>query len=185
MTIDWDFISRHEGGCRLSGYVPAAATSQSGVTVATGVDLGQRSSRDLQNMGLPQALQAKLAPYCGLRAAAAQRALAALPLSLTPEEARLLDEAAARPIFNALRRAHDAATAPGAFDRLPDAIQTALASVAYQYGANLQKRTPRFWRAATRQDWTACILELEDFGDAYARRRRDEAALIRRCLTTG
>lgn len=184
MAIDWDFISRHEGGCRLAAYVPAAATSKSGVTVATGVDLGQRSSRDLQNLRLPQSLQATLAPYCGLQGAAAQRALADLPLKLSAEDARRLDEAVARPLFDALRQGYDAAAGPGAFDRLPDGIQTALASLAYQYGANLQRRTPKFWNAAVARNWNACIQELEDFGDAYATRRKTEAALIRRSLTS-
>lgn len=184
MAINWDFISRQEGGCLLSAYVPAAGTSKSGVTVATGVDLGQRSASDLQQLGLPPKLQARLAPYCGLRGAAAKRALSDLPLSLSAEDARILDEAVARPIFRSLRISYDAATGRGSFERLPEGIQTALASIAYQYGPNLQRRTPRFWRAATAQDWDACIQELEDFGDAYAARRKTEAALIRGCLTS-
>lgn len=183
MAIDWDFISRHEGGCILTGYVPAAATSKSGVTVATGVDLGQRSSRDLQMLGLPVKLQSRLAPYCGLKGAAAARALLDLPLRLTAEEARQLDQAVARPLFDTLRKSYDAAAGAGVFDRLPDGIQTALASLAYQYGAHLQRRTPRFWSAAVARDWLACIRELEDFGDAYPTRRRTEAALMRRTLS--
>ncbi len=43
MAIDWDFISSLEGDQRLAGYVPAADVSESGVTIATGVDLGQRN----------------------------------------------------------------------------------------------------------------------------------------------
>ena len=39
--IDFTFIEKLEG-YRLEGYVPDAENSQSGVTIASGFDLGQR-----------------------------------------------------------------------------------------------------------------------------------------------
>jgi hypothetical protein len=51
--IDYSFLSDLEGGRTTIGYVPAAAVSKSGVTIATGFDLGQRSEADLKRLGLP------------------------------------------------------------------------------------------------------------------------------------
>jgi hypothetical protein len=45
--IDFNFISRLEGGRHTRGYVPNPETSRSGVTVGTGVDLGQMGDQDL------------------------------------------------------------------------------------------------------------------------------------------
>lgn len=181
MNIDWTFISKHEGHRLLYGYVPSSG--KSGVTIATGVDIGQRSVQDLERWHVPPDLLARLSCYCGLTGAAAVAALQHNPLTVAEHEAEAIDRAAAGPIFETLRAQYDRATAHARFDDLPAGIQTALASVAYQYGANLARRTPKFWAMATRADWDACIRELENFGDRYPTRRRAEAALIRNSLS--
>ncbi len=38
--IDYKFLSDREGGRKLLGYVPHGGGSKSGVTIATGFDLG-------------------------------------------------------------------------------------------------------------------------------------------------
>ena len=70
------------------------------------------------------------------------------------------------------------AAVPGAraFHDLPWQAQTVIASVAYQYGDNLPRATPRFWAKAVAQDWPALADALENFGDAFAPRRRQEAS---------
>lgn len=181
MNIDWKFISQHEGYCLLHGYVPPSG--KSGVTISTGVDIGQRSVKDLERWRLPPDLLARLSCYCGLTGAAAIAELKRIPLTVAKDEAEVIDRAAAGPIFETLRTRYDRIADHSRFDELPAGIQTALASVAYQYGANLARRTPRFWAAATRADWDACIRELENFGDKYPTRRRAEAALIRNSLS--
>ena len=50
-NIDWDFITEQEGGRILKGYLPDKK-SKSGVTIATGFDLGQRNESDLQGLSL-------------------------------------------------------------------------------------------------------------------------------------
>ena len=95
--IDWAFIGSLEGQSVLDGYVPDPNGSQSGVTVATGVDLGQMDKEALRALELPIALARKLAPYVGLKGATATMALASMPLSLTPDEAATLDGAARYP----------------------------------------------------------------------------------------
>ncbi|WP_393941438.1 pesticin C-terminus-like muramidase, partial [Shewanella sp. S23-S33] len=42
--VNFGFISGLEGGPILQGYVPDPKNSNSGVTIATGFDLGQRSA---------------------------------------------------------------------------------------------------------------------------------------------
>lgn len=49
--IDWKFIAAREGAEVLIGYVPmknGKVFGISGVTIATGVDLGQRNESDLK-----------------------------------------------------------------------------------------------------------------------------------------
>lgn len=64
--IDYAFISDLEGGRQLVGYVPAVDVSRSGITIATGFDLGQRNESDLRRLGFAPSLVAQLRPYLGL-----------------------------------------------------------------------------------------------------------------------
>ena len=63
--------------------MPASGVSKSGVTVATGFDLGQRNETDLRTLGLPSDLITTLKPYLGRKAKDAQDALAKAPLTIT------------------------------------------------------------------------------------------------------
>jgi len=192
-AVDFGVLARFEGRV-ATGYVPThtrppnrgEAIGQSGVTVGMGVDLGCRQEDDLLRLGLDPSLLVKLRPYLGKRRQAAQRALAACPLRLTGDEVLALDAAVASEIIGRLAARYDAALTcvPCArrFHELPWQAQTVLASLAWQYGENLPRATPRFWALATRQDWRAVIAELECFGDAYAPRRRQEAKLLREML---
>ena len=187
--VDMEFLTRLEGSVSY-GYVPThrsgpkkgEAIGRSGVTVGIGCDLGGRSEEDLLRLGLPIALVDKLKPYLGKRRREAQQALACRPLRLSHEEAAMVSAAIAAEIFGRLAARYDAAVAglPGArrFSELPWQAQTVIGSVAYQYGDNLPRATPRFWTVAVTQDWPALVRALENFGDAYAPRRRREAALL-------
>jgi len=67
IDVDWGFISDREGGQVLTGYVPNASGSQSGVTIGTGVDLGQRSDVDKYlckiNLTIKKSLRCKIFQY--------------------------------------------------------------------------------------------------------------------------
>ena len=63
--IDYKFIGELEGGRLTKGYVPAPTVSRSGVTIATGFDLGQRNENDLKSLNLSVGLIDKLKPYAG------------------------------------------------------------------------------------------------------------------------
>jgi hypothetical protein len=182
--VDWDFVALREGGQRLEGYIPAAG--RSGVTIATGVDLGQRSAADIEKLALGEDLKAKLRPYAGKRRRSARRFLKRHPLRLTLAEAAALDRAVRRTLLESLTSSYrDDVSGEAklrAFESLPAEAQTVIASLAHQYGPHLHRATPRFWKWVTSQDWEKAVAELEDFGDRYATRRLTEAELLKRIL---
>src|SRR5215510_13912332 len=92
-NIDYNFLSAREGGCITTGYVPNPTGSKSGVTLATGFDLGARTEADLTRLGLSSSLVAKLKPYLGKKGSDAVDALKNAPLSVTLPEARQIDKA--------------------------------------------------------------------------------------------
>lgn len=183
VAVDWSFISDREGGLATRGYVPRQADGtvigQSGVTIGCGVDLGQHGAPTLAAWDLPDGVIEKVRPYLGLRREAAVKVLADAPLELSEDEAAALTAGARQMILLDVASRYDrAAAGRRRFVDLSPGAQTALVSVAYQYGARLDLRTPRFWSRAVGGDEAAMRAELESFGDAYRTRRRAEAALI-------
>ena len=188
--IDWAFISAREGGQYLTGYVPDPTGSRSGVTIATGFDLGGRTVQSLRQMlGANHPVIGQLIPYLGLTGQAAETALTANPLTISQAHADDIDRAAKQDALNRLRTQYNLAIAQenarraqtrpptpplAMFDLLPDRAQTVIASVTFQYGTPWI-RTPTFWGHAVQQDWAAVIRELRNFGDRYPSRRNIEA----------
>lgn len=179
--IDYKFLSDLEGGCKTTGYVPAAALSKSGVTIATGFDLGQRSESDLTRLGLPAVLTIKLKPYLGKKGQDAATLLKKTPLVITADQGKVIDKTVKSAHVQSLKAKYISSpynTAKKAFFDLPAEAQTAICSVSFQYGANLNLSAPKFWKAASAQDWPATVKVLKAFGDAYPTRRNKEAALL-------
>lgn len=176
--INSDFIGRLEG-YETVGYVPKpdGGAIESGVTIASGFDIGQRSSQSL-----PPSLRAKLAIYCGYTGHAAINFLNSFPLSLTDEECRVVNEYAHKEAMDRLLRSWPASAVP--FSCLADECQTVVASVAFQYGS-LAKRCPNFWRQVTTGDWHGSLKNLRNFGDAFSTRRNKEADLLESRLDEG
>lgn len=170
--VNFGFISGLEGGCSTVAYVPDPDHSNSGVTVASGFDLGQRSKFDLAQL-LPPELAARLRPYAGLKGQKAVQALELYPLTLDAEDAELIDRCAKAEAINRLQQRYDAVSRMP-FASLPEQAQTVIASVAFQYG-DLASRCPRFWAAAVNADIDGMAIELRDFGDRYQSRRHREA----------
>lgn len=191
LAVDWRFISQREGGQALNGYVPADAPggTESGVTIATGVDLGQWSAAEIHAFELDPALEAKLLPYADKRGDDAKVALRGTRLTLTSAEADALDAAAHGSLLRRVETAYDrdAVQAGNArdFRDLPPEAQTVIASIATQYGPNLAGATPRFWAAVTGGRWTDAVAELRDFGDDYPSRRNVEADLLEQAIARG
>lgn len=178
-NIDYKFLSELEGGSKTTGYVPAASISKSGVTIATGFDLGQRQESDLKALNLDAALITKLKPYLGVTGTSAQALIKKSPLSITPVQAQAIDKAVKSAHVSQIKTKYD--SVPGnkkKFVDLPPQAQTVIASISFQYGVNLNTRAPKFWKAVTSQDWPETIKLLKAFGDAYPTRRKKEATLL-------
>jgi hypothetical protein len=184
MAINWKFIANLEGGQCLTGYVPEPEKSKSGVTVGTGIDLGQMTETQIEALDIPDTLKRKLTPYAGKIKAEAVAYLQTYPLTITEQEAEALDGAIKRREVQTLVARYDGAIAASAvkFDALPIEVQTVIASVAFQYGTSLDKRTPKFWAAVTSQNWNTTVDVLKNFGDHYSKRRNQEAALLAKIL---
>lgn len=175
--IDWGFIGTLEGN-RLTGYVPDAANSKSGVTVASGVDLGNMTAQEFGKLSSP--LQLKVRPYFGLKGAAASARLSQFPLSLSAQDAAELDSIAQTADLDNIIF-HYATLSGKQFNDLTNAAQTVLASVGFQYG-NVWDDCPKFWQAACDQNYVGMIAELNHFDDNYPTRRKKEADYLLRSL---
>lgn len=174
--IDYDFISELEG-FEIVGYVPDYKHSNSGVTIACGFDIGQRSIKELHYMFecYPDILD-QLIPYTGLKGEKAVIYLKEHPLRITTEEAKIINKAVHLRSAEILWKRWVQATNE-AFNTLPPEVQTVIASVAFQYG-NLEKRCPNFWHQVTKHYWNDALQNLRNFGDRYSTRRNKEADLL-------
>jgi hypothetical protein len=179
-VIDWLFISAREGGQALHGYVPKAVAGgdKSGVTIGDGIDLGYYENKAFET--LPSPLQDRLLPYLDLIGARARAALAQRPLTVTLDEAVLIETPKRQAMAAELSRRY-LRSAASPFESLPDAAQTVMMSVTWQYGTPWA-RCPHFWNLCCAQDWPAVHAELMHFGDAYASRRELEAAYLKHGL---
>jgi GH24 family phage-related lysozyme (muramidase) len=174
--VDFDFIKAQEG-FETQSYVPkdkeGNVLGKSGVTVASGYDLGQKSLSDLE--GLSESLIEKLAPYLGVKGKQADAI--ANNLILTKAEADIINQFSKEKELEKISKKWKDATGTE-FSELDGNKQTVIASVAFQYGSNLDKATPNFWKQVTSGDWKGAKENLLDFGDAYSSRRKREASLI-------
>ena len=177
--IDFKFIGELEGGSKVEGYVPAASVSKSGVTIATGFDLGQRGESDLKSLKLSSDLIDKLKPYLGVKSKEAQALLKKTPLTISRKQATEIDKAVkSSHVKKLVDKYNKASVNKKKFSELPAQAQTVIASVSFQYGTNLSSRAPKFWKAVTSQDWPETTKILKKFGDTYPTRRKKEAALM-------
>ena len=181
-----EFLRRHENlpphhKPILNGYVPkrnGVPIGQSGVTIATGCDLGQQTPESLLKMGVPQTLAARLIPYCGLRRDAAVAKLSTLPLVISEDAADAIDSAVIGSYIREVQARFDRDAGSSRFVDLPKEVQAALVSLRYQLGFG---GFPRTWALIVAGNYHGAISELRDptkWGGQYMDRRRDEAALL-------
>lgn len=208
--LDYGIISKHEGP-RSIPYIPGKSKADmpspnSGVTVATGVDLSEHMAAELRDWGVSEDTIARLAPFLkpdgssgvGLKGAAAAARLSqfnaenptsdGLPVYAIPmPDALAMDNGALRSIEGLVRQAYNATGPAILFEQLPRSIQTAIVDVAYQNGPDLARRAPAFWRDVTSGGWSAAADELHNWtktqkADPNAirtRRQGDDEELIR------
>jgi hypothetical protein len=143
-------VSEFEGGQQLKAYPPPARGS--GVTVATGIDLGQRSLAELKDLGISEPLIKKVTPYLGKKDADASGLLKKSPLKLTQDEADELDSAIGGKIAQEISLKYSDATGQD-LAALPEPARVVVESLAYNFGPNLDKKIPTIWNAIVSGDW--------------------------------
>jgi hypothetical protein len=173
--VDWNLISVFEGGAAREGYVPwptAEANNDSGVTIATGFDLGQYNEDGLRNMGLSPVLTEKLRPYLGRRRQDAKNFLSQHPLFISSEEVFEIDKASKSKVLRDLEiRYNSESSIP--FKSLPEQAQTTIASMAFQFGT-YGVTLGTFWPLIVKQRWRDAVQVLRG-ETAYVNRRNQEA----------
>ena len=188
-------LARFEGKAIPRGYVPCRGGTFygtgdmgeplgiSGVTVATGVDLGQQTGKGLESMGISAPTVATLAPYLGLRKAEAVAKLRAAPLTLTQEQVGEID-----------RAVHERYIAQAAllfgretFAAAPREVQAVAVSLHYQFGTPSRPASPalaKAWESMRAGAYVRAAAYLRDANlwsgphQAYMNRRRLEAAIL-------
>ncbi len=148
----------------------------SGVTVGTGLDLGQQAEADLRRMNLAGAFRERFRPYLGKRRHEAVAALTAAPLTLADAECDVLDAAVHADYIARAAALYDA-DADMPFAACPPEAQAVIVSLFYQLGAG-RTCCPKTWRLLCSADWPAASRELQTGFTRYARRRADEGRLI-------
>ena len=174
-NVDFNFIEDREG-FKIIGYVPDAEGSKSGVTIASGFDLGARKLSDLN--GLPEEIINKLEPYLGLKGNEAISK--AKQLKITREEGRIINKFAKKESLQKLEKKWNK-DSEIKFNELSTEQATVLASVAFQYGSSFKRKDGtqmNFYKLALDNDWQGVYDELVDFGDRYPTRRKEEAKLL-------
>lgn len=192
------FLNRDgaEGPRVTVGYIPArpgnfygrpnqcpdayTAIGASGVTIATGCDLGQTDTDTLHAYGLPSGIINQLRPYIGLRKSDALRKLADMPLVIAHDTAALLDECVhAGYLQKYVEPAYNRASSIK-FPDLPKQAQAVVFSVCFQKGCGGVRRDwPKLWGYLITQNWRAASNELRTGFTQYQYRRSTEGELLR------
>ena len=174
-SIDNKLMGINEGDSEIKGYVPS---ENSGITIASGFDLKDKTPNVLELMGMPQEIIDKLSPYMGMSGADADRF--ADSLEITDEEAKTID-IVARNFYteDVKRQFNKKASEDGTgltYESLTPAQRSVVYSVNFQYG--LLTKTPKFFGYVTKGDWKNAHKELENFGDDFPTRRKREANFL-------
>lgn len=190
-----NFLTRVEGTRQTQGYIPCnlktggtanykggpnpqnyTAMGASGVTIATGCDLGQTDIATLQKYGLTDDfLLNRFKPYIGLKQNDAIYRLNSLPLNITEAQAESLDNAVHNGYLSRyVVPAYNKASRISFYD-LPANAQDVIMSVCFQKGCGGVRRDwPKLWSFLISQDWKAASNELITGFAQYKNRRTIE-----------
>lgn len=203
MALDLDFICEFLGkmeGFFTVGYIPCylkaggsanykggpnpdryEAMGQSGVTIATGCDLGQTDAKTLAAYGLCERIIGIYAPYLGKRKDRAIRQLHAAPLAVSYENARATDQAVhggylRRSVIPVYEK-----DSGKKFADIPREAQAVIMSICFQKGVGGTRRgAPKTWKHLCEGNWQAAANELLTGFTQYKSRRQAEGRLLAR-----
>lgn len=170
------YEGNYNGSRKPDGYTPMGA---SGVTIGTGVDLGQTDAVELRGYGLGARAVQIYEPYLGRRRVAALDALYKRPLQVSESVAIETDQAVHGGYLRTyVIPAYDKAS-PVPFKELPWQAQAVVMSLCYQKGCGGVRRDwPKTWKYLTTQDWCKASHELQYGFTQYVGRRRKEGKLV-------
>lgn len=188
-AVNFEKLSGWEGGQYLRGYVPIRSdvvVDNSGLTIATGFDLGQTSATELAAVGLTPETERKLAPFVGKSFKKYTRtelvdylnSLRAPTPQIAKGQADLLDKASHGKHLGYAMSAWNGARAkdvPG-FTTLPTPWQTVVLSRFFHAGTiSRQTKYASFWSRATTGQWVLAIAALRTADPTYSGRLSEEA----------
>lgn len=157
------------------------AMGASGVTIATGCDLGQTDASALARFGLAREVIDLYAPYFGQRKSHALAALFARPLLISQAAADATDLALHKGYLDSYVRPAWERASGKSFDAQPDEAQAVIMSVCYQKGcAGVARDWPKLWNYLTACDWQGAARELLTGFKQYRQRRQAEGRLLAR-----
>ena len=194
------FLSTVEGRRQDVGYIPCncvfkagktanyrgegdpggySAMGASGVTIATGVDLGQTDVATLKKIGVIDAVIEQLMPYIGLRRDDAIRALHRQPLVVLDDVAAMLDHCMHKHHLKIILARYDRDAGAGAYADIPWQAQAVVYSLLYQMGTGSPSKMPKTWRALVGKNWKEAAEELmSENWKGYKSRRKAEGKLL-------
>lgn len=170
--------ANYKGGANPERYLPMGV---SGVTVATGVDLGQTDAATLKRLRIESGVINSLVPYLGQRGKNAVTVLHKIPLSISKEVADMLDTAMIKHHAELISKRYDKDAGVGKFESLPWQAQTAIFSILYQRGTGSPTKFKNTWKAMIAQDWNDAATRLctPSYWDGYQSRRKLEGLLLK------
>lgn len=184
-----NYIGRETGDPRgVPAYISGkwrglVAMGASGVTIATGCDLGQTDLPTLKEYGLPCAITDHFIHYLGKKRDRALQALYEEPLYITPEQAAEVDAAAHRGYLKKYVIPAYGRDSMFVFNDLPGPAQAVIMSVCFQKGCGgVARDWPRLWGYLTSGQWQKAHDELETGFTQYTNRRKQEAQYLRKIL---
>lgn len=183
-----------EGPQQLCGYAPGkpgnftgrnqdpslyTAIAASGVTIATGCDLGQTNADTMLGYGLDRGVVNSLRPYFGLKRQDAICKLSSLPLTIAKHTADAIDHAVHGGYLRYVVAAYDRESSVP-FADLPKQAQAVIFSLCFQKGCTgVRTDWPKVWGHLVLQDWPRAVHELETGFSQYKLRRSIEGKLLR------
>ena len=160
----------------LIGYIPKAGSS--GVTIATGFDLGQHDVKYIKSLRLPKSLEAKLLPFAGSKDIAAAK-----NLKISAQEAKLIDSAVINRKVSEFEQGYRKAFGTDPSQNLDEGTKLALASAHFNMGNKIfdAQANPKMVKALKSNNAQQIQKEIANFhkgkADQPESRRLAEAAI--------